>query len=198
MLVIEGGDLVGKTTLAKKLVARLADEGYVYKHFSRLPDKFDRFWGYVENAVTRSVQDRFHMSEVMYSEMRGDDTMLCPQRYRMVDGHLRTRGALTVIVTCDERLLASRAPHEDEMYGRDQILAVNSMFERVVQERGQFSHHVHGLYHMDFDVAVECDDSKPYPDDYDVDHIITSYSRRLATWQRVMSQEQYSRRLPTV
>lgn len=167
MLIIEGADLVGKTTLAHKLVKEL--DGHVYKHFSRLPESFDYFWGYVENAVTHSVQDRFHMSEVPYALCRGEEPRV--RNYEMLSAYLRCHCcAFTVVLYAEDRLIEERYVAEREMYDLSQVLSANRWFYDV--DAGKFDMRFH--YRKD---------RKQWPDDEDIELILRRYRERLSAFE---------------
>ncbi len=172
MLIIEGADLVGKTTLAQNMLkhAPLRDRGYVYKHFTRLPDGFHRFWGYVDNAVQRCVQDRFHMSEVAYAWARGDKkTYLTPELYRLVEAHLALLGAFTVVVTADSNVIKSRW-REGEMYDQELVLRVNEWYVDKIERRV-----------VPFDAHFHATEKHPFLDAVTERKIIDAYIERQHT-----------------
>lgn len=170
MIIIEGADLLGKTTLAKRLVH--LHHGYVYAHFTRLDKKFDYVNGYIARASRRVVQDRFHMSEVVYSMARGEDPMVSEEEYRYVDGYLRRLGAYTVVVTASpeyyETVLRCRMRSE-EMYDEKIMARANEFFVRAGNSE---------LCQMDVDLRIELSKDHPMIDDRDVAHITCEYRKR--------------------
>lgn len=172
MLIIEGSDCVGKTRLAKRLEKEL---GLTYQHLSRLPDKFDRYHGYIDLMSQYIVRDRFHMSEVVYARMRSEETMLTPERYRLVDAQLRMLGCVTVVIIADDPLIGERyrARAEQEMYRLDQTLQVNDLFTAFVESSDPFM-----LYQPDVDIVIDCHSKHPFPDDDDVHAILTQWHSR--------------------
>lgn len=165
MLIIEGTDLVGKTTLAQTLTKRLAYSGYVYSHFTRLPRGFDYCWDYIARASRRVVQDRFHMSEWAYSQARDDPepSPLSCEKYRVIDGYLRSIGAFTVVILAEESLIRSRLGRE-EMYDIDVILKAQNSFKYLTTTRA-----------CDYDLVIKCDERNPWPDDQ---RILSAYLAR--------------------
>lgn len=168
MLIIEGTDLVGKTTFAKTLVDELRNDGYIYKHFSRLPETFDYYWGYRDNAVRRSVQDRYHMSEIAYSMARGDIPKIDPLGYHLIDGALRNYGAFTVVITAEAELIKQRWGR-DEMYNLEQVLYANSLFDDVVNAGFP------GYPNIDVQAHIHCNADKPFPDPIDLEQVLVGY-----------------------
>lgn len=136
MLIVEGPDCVGKTSIAQELIKfqPLAMRGYVYKHLSRLPDGFHRVLGYRDNAVRRSVQDRFHMSEPVYASMRGEKLRMCREEYHLVDAQLRLMGALTILITAERSVIEKRFGEKPEMYKLDDVLRVNDGYMILEEE----------------------------------------------------------------
>ena len=135
MLILEGADLVGKTTLQKRLLELPAftARGYLPDHMGVLPDGFDPVWGYVDRASRRVVMDRFHLSQVMYDlHWRRQARVVDPDAYRFIDGKLAALGAFTVVLTCDSGLLQQR--HErrgDGLLTFLEILKVNDAYARM-------------------------------------------------------------------
>lgn len=145
MLIIEGTDLVGKTTLAELLVKRLSTREdmrlsvsgpYQYAWFDKLPPTWDYFFSYLPAMRRFVVQDRFHMSEIVYREARGEPAKLYPETYRMLDGKLRLLGAFTVVVTADPDIIRNNFGTREEMHGLDVILRANELFLEIVEGDG--------------------------------------------------------------
>lgn len=154
MIIIEGADLVGKTTLCHKLLETeyCQKNGMVYSHLSRLPPGWRNPGSYLARACSNTVQDRFHLSEPVYAAVRGEETRLTPERYRLVDAWLRLMGAITVVVVTDDKILESRW-REGEMYDLAQVKKANALFMRAVAERDRpFID-----YRIDFDLVITSD-----------------------------------------
>ena len=178
MLIVEGTDLVGKTTLCKTLVERLNAQGHghIYAHFSRLPKNHDFLYGYLERASPRIVQDRFHMSEPVYAYVRNEQTPLKPERYRLIDGYLRQLSAYTVVITCtaDELFHYRYERHaEREMYRVDQVIKANDGFQQMISEQTD--------YRPDWDHLITVNVENPYPTESDIQTILREYNERLAS-----------------
>lgn len=184
MIIIEGSDLVGKTTLAKMLCEHPALSGYWYHHLTRPPKSFDYCQGYMNMACHEYVQDRYHMSEPVYACVRGDIPGIDPEQYRIVDAHLRMMGTLTVVIVAqDDSDLRARFNALDqrvEMYHVEQIVHVNALFNSIVSHRVQLNTSI-GEYHMDWDIVIRTKGVDDYPSDEEVDKIIDAYIARQAT-----------------
>jgi thymidylate kinase len=181
MLIIEGSDLLGKTTLCKALVnsPQLRSQGYIYKHFTRLPHEFNYFWGYVQHAAKYSVQDRFHMSEIVYASTRYEQPQISPEMYRLVDGYLRSLGCFTVVLTADEEVFDERfhMNGQEQMYNLDQIKQANFIFAGIAQNCELTT--VTNLFkNIDIDGHIHFTKENPWPGQRDLDNILTAYLRR--------------------
>jgi len=179
MIIVEGADLVGKTTFCHKLLefAALRDT-YWYRHLSKPPVGASFCSCYVELAMRCAVQDRFHMSEVVYSRVRDEKEASCsPEKYRLVDAHLRTLGAITVIIVTDIDVLKRRYEEtaRDEMYDLEKILYANELFTEICQEGGSFEG-----YRMDLDLFFTLDDEIPFPTDAMARTVVDAYCKRQA------------------
>lgn len=182
MLIIEGTDGVGKTTLAKELLKALPT--HIYAHFTRLPQEFDYFWGYVERMSQHVVQDRFHISEVAYSYARGDQPHFDIETARLLDGKLRLLGAYTVVITADEDLISQRWD-PSQMYNLKATLEANKVFTSAVVNHLD-------LWQFDVDFTTHLTKDHPYVTRHELDQILEGYLRR----QRALSAVQ-SRCRPT-
>lgn len=174
ILIIEGGDLVGKTTLCKKLLddPLLRAQGYVYSHFSRLPPGFDYGWDYLARASRKIVQDRFHMSEQVYARVRGEEprtTPATPERYRWLDGKLRELGAFTVVVVCEDDELIRERYRVGEMYDVEKCVAANRGFHFLLRNNEGDA---------DVDLVLRTNRGNPFVTDDDVALILTNYLER--------------------
>jgi thymidylate kinase len=186
MLIIEGADCVGKTTLAKKLLRVL--DNHVYAHFTRLPSGFDYYWGYVERMSVNIVQDRFHLSEIVYSRVRGVESPLTPELYRLVDAQVRLRAGYTILITADEGLVRKRWD-KGQMYNIDDTLRAVSLYNDLTEVRlgfGDFSD-----YTPDIDAYYHCTEGNPYVPDYIIDQMVNDYYRRLHLYSSTAKQRPY-------
>ena len=149
MIIVEGTDLVGKTTLCQELVKRLnapglSPMGYQYQHFTRLPNGFDHYWSYVARMSRRIVCDRFHDSDLAYCHARGEGegaSLLFGLRCQLVDAKFRLHGGLKFLVTASHDVIEHRFKERgDDMYKLDVILAANDWF---FKNTFRFDYHLH-------------------------------------------------------
>lgn len=167
MIIVEGPDGVGKTTLCKKLLSFLPT--HVYSHFTRLPKEFDYHWGYAARVTPQVVQDRFHMSEIVYSRARGEPPGLDEFGYKLVDARVRLMGGVIVVVTADPALVRARWD-PTQMYDLERTVRAAEEYLSLMNDVGS------GW--VDRDVVIHCHGTKPYVTDHEVREIITLYQSR--------------------
>lgn len=193
MLIIEGGDLVGKTTFCEALLKddRLASRGYMYSHLSRPPlQGFDGCQHYMGMAWSNFVQDRFHLSEPIYAKVRGEaqSAHTSPEKYRLVDAHLRLMGVLTVVITATDELVESRyaARADEEMYNLEETILANQLYRSAAQNG--FIASGHGVYKPDIDIVISCTAEHPFPSDDTARVIVDAYLKRQTEVERAMTE----------
>lgn len=171
MLIVEGTDCVGKTTLCKKLIDKLSEHGpWVYSHFTRLPDTWHFPGSFVPHVFRHVVRDRFHMSEIVYNQARGDPQQrLRHEEYRWLDGLIRTVGGFTVIVVASSTFINDHYTSAGQMYPVEVCKRANKAYERIVLG-------LYAPYSPDFDYVVRVD--RAYCGDTHVQNIVTSYLAR--------------------
>jgi hypothetical protein len=183
MLIIEGTDHVGKTTLAKKLVAELDTDGYTYRHLTRLTAGFDRYWDYLPMMTKKVVMDRFFLSEIAYQRAREEKFMtIGTEELRLLNAKLALFAGYTVVVTCDNDLLAERYAQEEgaehQMYKMPVVLAANVAFRSMVDSPS------YGI-----DCHIPLDKDYPWPSNGDVKSILMGYRNRLAAMSSLMRRK---------
>lgn len=128
MIIVEGSDGVGKTQLCHTLCKEL---GFMYSHMGRLPDD----WRYPESYRVliggNIVQDRFHMSELVYGGVLRDGPQLSAIEYAMIDAWLIVAGAVTVVVVAPPERIQERWRDSEQMYSLDDALRVNERFREI-------------------------------------------------------------------
>jgi hypothetical protein len=134
MLVIEGPDNVGKTTLARE-VCRVM--GAHYAHMTRPTEDFDFFQGYKEiirrNYLERDVpvvQDRFHFGGIAYHR----DVLTIP-RLEIVSSWVRALGGLIVLVhasNIEAYVRHLRTNPKDEMFDEHALTQAAIRFNTLV------------------------------------------------------------------
>ena len=129
MILIEGSDGVGKTTLAK-LIQRTSHRAYV--HYGPLPAWW-RQQAFVHNALPFSVYDRYHWSTWAYAAVHAQPVMLSVRDCQHIDDELRvlTHGKYrsVLLYSSDEEFFESLP--QDDMFDLCQVLLVNERFTEI-------------------------------------------------------------------
>jgi len=144
VLIVEGADLTGKTTLCKRLVRELNQRGSLegewnYSHMTAPGSRWDFYWSYLEFMRRRAVQDRFYLSELAYRGIRGDrEPKLTSFESNLIRAQLILMGGLTVILTTTENglLLAHSRTPRTEMYGMEGIYQANHWYMHDPRSQG--------------------------------------------------------------
>jgi thymidylate kinase len=170
MFVIEGADLVGKTTLAKTLWSHpyFQERGYEIQHLSRLPTGHDRLIHYVSRMNPCGIFDRFYLSELAYAEARGDVYRpFDAERLRIVHASACLQGVYTVLILFGSREVLEQRWGREEMYDLDVVWAANEAFKKKLA----FTQYV--------DRTFVITPSKPYVDAEFIEECIDAYQKRM-------------------
>jgi thymidylate kinase len=180
MIIVEGPDGVGKTTLCKKLLSFLPT--HIYSHFTRLPRGFDYHWGYTDRISPDIVQDRFHLSELAYAVARGETPNLDEWSYKLVDARLRLAGGFTIVITADQDLIKNRWD-ESQMYNLDRTLRAADQYMELV--------HRSPPRWIDIDMTFHCTTEKAYVTDHEVRDIVERYQANRLRLKTVARERPY-------
>jgi len=184
MLVVEGTDLVGKTTLCRALLERLntgkvgGGRPWSYAHLGALPREWDYVTDYVQRTNPRVVQDRWFHSELAYGPVVRSGSKLGAREWRLADAWFRLMGGFTIVVTASDDALRRRYERcaRSQLFTADQIVAVNERFRALCENNaGSFA-----------DVVLNCGDGFPTDDDH-IDSAVDAlgaYITRVATAER--------------
>lgn len=181
MLIVEGTDLVGKTTLCKKIVDDLNARSdvpyrpYVYRHFTRLPEYWDYYWDYLPHIDVGVVMDRFHLSAQAYGRAIDGGEHINPTNMRLLRAQLALRCSFVVLVLAKESLIRERhAKREaDEMFSVQQVIEANCRFQDAdIAELA--------------DYRTWCTPAYPWVSDNVRKQIVETYVSRLNSFSAVM------------
>ena len=134
MIVIEGCDGTGKTTLAKNLASLL---GLEYVHEST-PKGLDNFQYYLDRALElprNAVLDRFHLGEYVYPKLKNDGRLpLLPWQQSMIERVLLAKGAIlirTQLVRSD--IVRTIEERGDDYIVPSEVATIEELFHEVTQ-----------------------------------------------------------------
>ncbi len=180
MLIVEGTDGVGKTTLCHHLVDRLKEHGpWIYSHLSKPPLKWHFPTSYFPRMTRFVVQDRHHMSEIVYRQAREEPRALTPMGYKLVDARLRQLGGFTIVIVGTEAIIRRNHKGDGDMHDVNIHLKANHHFRRIVM----------GQWEESIDWNMWWDLHKGWPEDWWIDQIIDKYTEQqaiLEVWKERM------------
>lgn len=158
MIIVEGTDLVGKTTLAHRLIRAICatvDGKAYYSHLGVPPAAWDHSSDYLDMMRRDVVQDRLYLSEVAYGRTIRGTTFLTLDDVAWLDAQVEIRGGLHVIVTADSAALEERYAKygEREVFSLAQIRGANNEFAQLASARDKRNSVM--TYH--------CEDSVDFP-----------------------------------
>jgi len=149
MLIVEGSDCVGKTTFCHKLIKALEDHGpWIYQHLDPPPPLWHFPKSYFPIMSQHIIQDRFHMSEIVYSEAREMEPRLSWNDYRTIDAIHRCLGGVTVVLTANAQVIEHNYS-SNELYSLETALKVDRLFRHHIdnpQVDCDFHWNSHGFY----------------------------------------------------
>jgi hypothetical protein len=159
MLIIEGTDCVGKTTLCNRLAEDLK---MIYQHLGPPPPTWSDI-DYVKLGSNNAVRDRYHLSELVYSHVNGRPVKI--RESRLLHATLMLKhSAYVVCIVADEDLIRSRYNAHEELFDIETVLKCNTAFK---------------LFGAPFvDQRIVCTQDKPFPTEEDIDLICTNYLMR--------------------
>jgi len=163
MLIIEGSDLVGKTTLIKE-ICKLADEHdfpLIPQHFGLLPKSWDYLLDYLPYVIKHTAMDRFILSEVIYGETLRDGSRIDPFTFNALQLYLKSKKSMTVIIAAEPEFFKTHVhkqmQYRDEVFKEEQICKVNDAFNSILVTR-EFNDFV-----VNYDIACEVRNDRDFP-----------------------------------
>lgn len=170
MFIIEGSDNLGKTTLAKDIVAKCATSIFPirYQHMSRQNESFNYGSHYRDMMSAYAVQDRFHLGALVWHK----PGTLPRSRLRIIEGELLALASFTVILfTSDDHWYREHckrlAGYREQMFSLDTIVSANRQYREMVERRTVY-----------FDAAYDIEAGN-FPDDATVAQWISDWMDRL-------------------
>jgi hypothetical protein len=139
MIVIEGPDAVGKSTVAELLMGLLP--GWSYRHHSvpPVPSYYYYTW-FLADTHPRVIVDRLHWSELAYGQTYRGASDLTPQQWRLINLCLMALDARVIVLNDDPAALEGRWNREPfakakiaELVGRFEALPSGWELPLVVQ-----------------------------------------------------------------
>jgi len=157
MLIIEGSDNTGKTTMAKRMVELCP--GTTYEHLGR-PDEntFNFFLDYKPMIDANFVRDRFHIGGIVYHKNK-----ITRQTLPVIEKWLQEVGSLIIIMYCsDERAYEQKLQDgRKQMFDNKQLIERNRDFIRIIHRMAPLQPH----YDFGWDISPRKFSEFNYPND---------------------------------
>lgn len=166
MIVLEGADVVGKSSVSAELFKLIPEEytrPVMPRHYTKPPNCHDKYWGYRSCVERYVIMDRFHMSHVVYRAVDGELNHLTPFRYSLVDAEVTRVGGLIVILWASEAAIRERWDQSrGEMYDLDFVLKCNRYFKMIADCEGAKAHYSPFKgYSMKADLTIKSNTASP-------------------------------------
>lgn len=132
LIVVEGPDKTGKTTLCKAIEREL---GFKYKHFSAPKGSpADEYIDFLLDLKEPTVCDRFHLGELVYGPMFRGKAGITPLELVTIERVMRLKQTIIVHAVTNMKLANQRldVSTEHEVVDKPQNLAAAEGFARVV------------------------------------------------------------------
>ena len=137
MIVFEGTDGVGKTTLAQACAKLMLHRGTLtnYKAYSVLPAWWDYFHHYLHDIRPGTILDRFTASEAVYGPLfrQKINDNFTPLNRAVVARELQRVGTITVFVDAPDEIIKERiSARGDKLFTIPQIIAAGQSFRDLM------------------------------------------------------------------
>ncbi len=134
MLIIEGSDLVGKTTLAKKLVMMGTPMGpLIYRSLGILPGDWDYDRDYTNMMSYNVVCDRMYLSEIVYGALVRGYTLVKDAQVKKLTEMVEMYAGMHLIITADNSVLEkNHKARGDDTFNFSTIVKANEAFIDLV------------------------------------------------------------------
>ena len=171
MIILEGCDLAGKSTLAEELFHAVYRETLLapmVRHFTKPKPTFDKFWGYKNCIQGDVILDRFHLSHIVYRAIDSENHDLTPFKYELVDAEISRVGGIIVCFALEDEVIIRRwnamPDTRKEMYTLQQVLQVNQVYRQlhangfIATKHGSYRPMVNYWITQEVSIQRTCDD----------------------------------------
>jgi hypothetical protein len=143
LIILEGPDLAGKSTLAGLVTVQLASRyrGSRVELLHRSPPKqhpLDEYvtplLGYDPRGDTHIVCDRWHIGESIYPIVKNRPSAMSPGVKTYVDKFLESRGAMVMVINPEREVLLKRlSDRGDPLVTEVELIQLNDLFATVTE-----------------------------------------------------------------
>lgn len=139
MILIEGPDGVGKTTLAKKLVEILNKKNcpVVYRHNTRFPKCFNTVVNCKQQFEPNVVMDRSYPSRFCYGNTFKDQPPVSEYEFQYLNSCVRATPGIIIYIVATEKYLEATFGNKEELYAGEleKIIQVNEEYKKLALGR---------------------------------------------------------------
>ena len=135
MIVLEGCDCAGKTSLARELMREIGGKLAHFERYGLLPNWWDYSWMYVNSCRDWAVVDRFIVSEFVYGRLwrNGPNKRLDPGALDVVRHGMAAVDAITVYVRPPIDVVLQRMETRGEkLLKKTEVSRVYSMYDEYL------------------------------------------------------------------
>ena len=156
VIVLEGPDLAGKTTVARWLQAELTQRGVISTYIKRGPIRDDPMTEYLRpldalandprfNVSHTLILDRWHVGELIYGPLLRGRSELTAQQANYIEMVLQTLGCAFIHVTTDVSILEDRWDiRGDSLIKREWLRRISDEYWRYTASRPHWENRVAG------------------------------------------------------
>lgn len=139
LIIIEGVDRTGKTTLAESLKNRLNGADLYHcsapdKHTTAIDEYVDPLCGYQPGSGRHVIYDRHWLGETVWPGIFGRPSIMTEADQLAIEAFLLTRGALLVLALREEESLKEAVESSDQPITGDQAIAAQRRFIYAAQQ----------------------------------------------------------------
>lgn len=135
IIIIEGCDKTGKSTLADKIAKHT---GYKLVHLGVPKDKqhFEYLNGLLdEHKDTGVVFDRFHWGDPVYAGITNDGQVLNQNQFSRIESRLVSLGAIIIYCYDNEQFIAERfASDKEELIDPEYIPIITGRYDKLLDK----------------------------------------------------------------
>lgn len=127
MIILEGPDNAGKSTIAKKIEKDLNKKGVItkIKHFDTPDETFDFYDDYLKEMEGNEFKifDRFFYSELVYSELLGREARISKSTIRTIEDKILEKNGIIYFVNPGIETLKNRLIKNGDEIMKENLLS---------------------------------------------------------------------------
>ena len=139
IIVFEGPDFAGKSTLARAIVEELGDSAHLIHHgppsSEHVLSMYERdLRDYVPGSGKHLIFDRLHHGETIYGPLLRGKSLLTPAMQRHIDLLIASRGGVQILLCPSVQVLESRAERGDDLIDVKQLTELHHEYTQLARK----------------------------------------------------------------